>query len=61
MKATELTIFGVSLTLVAIPLMLPDVKVVSDAGSVATILMVITVALPGAAFSLADIVIVFEL
>ena len=54
------TIAGASLGFVGTLLKLPDVNVVSSAASTETILMVITVAEAGAAFSLADISTVFE-
>lgn len=59
---TEVTIFGVSLTAAATvgDAVFGDVYVVSSAGSVATILMVMTVAVPGAASNLADTSIVFD-
>ena len=48
-------IIGASLGLAATPSVLPEVYVVSAAGSDATCLMVSTVAEPTAAFNLADI------
>ena len=54
------TILGVSLTAAGTPEVLGDVYCESDAGSVATILMVMTVADPTAASNLAAISTVFD-